>query len=289
MKRIGALVAALIAVLVIGGTFFTVDETEQALVIQFGRIVEVQPNSGLHFKIPFIQTVTKYEKRILNVDAAPAEFLTQDKKKLVVDSYARWSISDPKVFFQTLRAVPLANARLDNIISSTLREQVASHDLSDIITEKREPIMDQVTADTNIKAQEFGVTILDVRIKRTDFPRETAESIYARMRAERDRISKRYRSEGAEEQLNIVAQTDKERAIIIAEAKRESEELRGEGDAEAIRIYAEALQQDPEFYTFLRSLQVYRDSLGEDSRLVLSSDSPLFQYLEGPQPRKRKR
>ncbi len=289
MKRIGALLAALIAVLVIGGTFFTVDETEQALIIQFGRILRVEKTPGLHWKIPFVQTVTKYEKRILNVDAAPAEFLTQDKKKLVVDSYARWSITDPEVFFQTLKAMPIANARLDNIISSTLREQVASHDLSDIITEKREPIMDQVTTDTNEKSQEFGVTILDVRIKRTDFPRETAESIYARMRAERDRISKRYRSEGAEEQLNIKAETDKEKAIIIAEAKRQSEELRGEGDAEAIRIYAGALQQDPEFYTFLRSLQVYRDSLGEDSRLILASDSPLFQYLEGPQPRKRKR
>ena len=246
------------------------------------RSVKTRP--GLHVKLPFIQDVTTYDKRLLRYDAAPAEFLTRDKKALVVDIYARYRITDPLRFFQTLRDLTRAHARLDAIISSSLREAVASHDQSDIITEKREPIMDDVAKETRAKAAEFGVYILDVRIKRTDFPREIAESIYARMRAERGRISKRYRSEGAEEQLKIKAETDKERTIILAEARRRSEETRGKGDGEAIRIYAAALRQDPEFYAFLKSLDVYKAALKEGSRLVLSADSSLFQYLETPRP-----
>ncbi|NIV31352.1 MAG: protease modulator HflC, partial [Anaerolineae bacterium] len=185
-------------------------------------------------------------------------------------------------FFQTIHDTPRANARLDAIISSLLREAVASHDQSDIITEKREPIMAEVEKEARKKVEGFGIKIVDVRIKRTDFPREIAESIYARMRAERQRISKRYRSEGAENQLKIKAITDKESAIIIAEAKRQSELIRGQGDAGAIKIYADALKRDPEFYSFLKSLQIYRDSLQDGTKIVLSTDSSLFQYLESP-------
>ncbi|MCH9044686.1 MAG: protease modulator HflC [SAR324 cluster bacterium] len=280
--KIAILVVLAAALLVVYSSVFTMDETKQGIVIQFGEFVRTIREPGLHFKLPFIQDVTRYEKRLLRYDAAPAEFLTRDKKALVVDIYARFSIVDPLKFFKTLRNTSRAHARLDNIISSVLREAVASHDLSDIITEKREGIMEEVAQQTRTKTEEFGVTILDVRIKRTDFPREIAESIYARMRAERTRISKRYRSEGAEEQIKIIAQTDKERTIIIAEAKRKSEAIRGQGDGEAIRIFAEALKQDPEFYSFLKSLEIYRDSLQEGTRLVLSSDSSLFQYLEDP-------
>lgn len=276
------IIIAIVALALLGGTFFTVDETEQVIVIQLGRFVRAVQDPGLHVKVPFIQSVTRYEKRLLRYDAPPAEFLTRDKKALVVDAYARYGITDPRKFYETLKDMPRAHARLDAIISSVLRETVASHDQSDIITEKREPIMKEVTEVTKAKAEEFGVDIVDVRIKRTDFPTEIAESIYARMRAERVRIAKRYRSEGAEEQLKIKAETDKEKAIILAEAKRKSEELRGEGDAEAIKIYANALRQDPEFYAFLRSLQVYRESLDEGATLVLSADSPLFNYLESP-------
>ena len=282
------LIAVAVAVVaLVSSTLFTIDETEQGIVIQFGKYVRSVQEPGLHVKLPFLQAVTTYDKRLLRYDAAPAEFLTRDKKALVVDIYARYRIVDPLKFYQTLRDLNRAHARLDAIISSSLREAVASHDQSEIITEKREPIMDDVAVATRQKTIEFGVEILDVRIKRTDFPREIAESIYARMRAERQRISKRYRSEGAEEQLKIKAQTDKEKVIILAEARRLSETLRGEGDAEAIRIYAQALEQDPEFYAFLRSLQVYRETLDSGARLVLSADSPLFQYLEGPAARKR--
>ena len=282
--RIALVSVAVLAVALISSTFFTIDETEQGIVIQFGRFVRTVQEPGLHVKLPFIQAVTTYEKRLLRYDAAPSEFLTRDKKALVVDIYARFRIVDPLKFYQTLRDMTRAQARLDAIISSSLREAVASHDQSDIITEKREPIMDDVARQTRSKAEEFGVQILDVRIKRTDFPREIAESIYLRMRAERGRISKRYRSEGVEEQLKIKAGTDKERTIILADARRESEETRGKGDGEAIRIYAQALRQDPEFYSFLKSLQIYKDSLKEGTKLVLSGDSSLFQYLESPNP-----
>lgn len=280
-----ALIAVAVAVVaLVSSTLFTIDETEQGIVIQFGKYVRSVQEPGLHVKLPFLQAVTTYDKRLLRYDAAPAEFLTRDKKALVVDIYARYRIVDPLKFYQTLRDLNRAHARLDAIISSSLREAVASHDQSDIISEKREPIMEEVARDTRSKTEEFGVEILDVRIKRTDFPREIAESIYARMRAERQRISKRYRSEGEEEQLKIKAQTDKERTIFLAEARRESEEIRGKGDGEAIRIYAEALRQDPEFYAFLKSLDIYKASLTEGSKVVLSAGSSLFQYLESPQP-----
>jgi len=272
----------LAALILLTDAFYSVDETEQVIVIQLGTFIKAVPEAGLHVKIPFIQSLTSYDKRLLRYDAPPAEFLTKDKKALVVDAYARFRIVNPRKFYETLRDMPRANARLDAIIASALREAVASHDQSDIITEKREPIMEKVHQVTNKKGEEFGIEIVDVRIKRTDFPPEIAESIYARMRAERQRIAKRYRSEGAEEQLKIKAETDKEKTIILAEAKRQSEEIRGEGDAESIKIYAKALNRDPEFYSFLRSLELYKNSLKEGSTLILTSDSPLFKYLEGP-------
>jgi membrane protease subunit HflC len=268
--------------IVLTDAFFTVDETQQVIIIQLGTFIRSVQDPGLHWKVPFIQSVTRYEKRLMRYDAQPSEFLTKDKKALVVDSYARFKIKDPRKFYETLRDMLRANARLDAIISSALREAVASHNQFEIITEKREPIMEKVHQVTNKKAGEFGIEIVDVRIKRTDFPHEIAESIYARMRAERERIAKRYRSEGAEEKLKIEAQTDKEKTVILAEAKKTSEVVRGEGDAESIKIYANALGRDPEFYAFLRSLDVYREALNEESYLILTSDSPLFKYLEGP-------
>ncbi len=284
MKRSAIItgVVILFALILLTDAFFTVDETQQIIIIQLGTFIRPVQEPGLHWKIPFIQSVTRYEKRLLRYDAPPAEFLTRDKKTLVVDAYARYKIVNPRKFYETLRDMARATARLDAIISSALREAVASHDQSDIITEKREPLMDDVHKVVNKKAEEFGIEIVDVRIKRTDFPQEIAESIFARMQAERHRIAKRYRSEGEEEQLKIKAETDKEKAIILAEAKRKSEEIRGEGDAKSIKIYADALNRDPEFYAFLRSLELYKTALDENSILILTADSPLFKYLEKP-------
>lgn len=282
MKKSLALIPLAVALVLAYLSFYTVDETEQVLVLRFGTsYVETVREPGLHFKSPF-NLIKKYDKRLLRHDARAAEILTRDKKALVVDSYVRYRISDPLKFFQTLGNISVANARLDSIIASALRDAVASHDQSDIITEKREPIMAEVAAIAREKSEKFGVEIVDVRIKRTDFPREIAESIYARMRAERTRVSKGFRAQGAEEQLKIMSRTDKERTIILAEAKRKSAILRGEGDAIAIKTFADALGQDPEFYAFQKSLEIYRQSLGKGTRLVLSADSPLFRYLEAP-------
>ncbi len=281
------LAAVLVIAVVTSFTFFTIDETEQGVIIQLGEYVRTVKEPGLHMKIPFYQDIKRFEKRLLRYDAAPVEFLTRDKKTLVVDVYARFRIVDPLIFLKSMQGdMNIALGRLDTVISSSLREAVASHDQSDIITEKREPIMKEVAIDTRERTRKFGIEIHDVRIKRTDFPREIAESIYARMRAERERISKRYRSEGAEEQLKIKAKTDKEAAILIAEAKRKSETLRGIGDGESIKIYADAYKQDPEFYSFLKSLQIYRESMTEGTKVILSADSSLFQYLENPKPGK---
>lgn len=283
MRILIGVVILIVALLVVGfQSVFIVDEKDQVIVLQFGKFIRAVREPGLHTKIPFIQDLTRYDKRLLRYDAAQDDFLTRDKKTLVVDTYTRYRISDPLKFFEILQNIPRANARLGAIISSLVREAVASHDQSEIVTDKREPIMAEVLQQAQEKVSGFGIEILDVRIKRTDFKREIAESIYARMRAERDRISKRYRSEGAEEQLKIKAETDKESAIILAEAKKQSETIRGEGDAGAIKIYADALQQDPEFYSFLKSLQIYRESMKEGTKLVLTTDSSLFQYLESP-------
>ena len=278
-------------VLVIGGVvllvvayqgLFIVDEKDQVIILQFGKFVREVRDPGLHFMTPFIQKIIRYEKRLLRYDADASEFLTQDKKSLVVDTYTRYRISDPLKFFENLNDVRQANARLGEIISSLVRDAVASHEQSEIITEKREPIMADVLKLAREKVAGLGIEIVDVRIKRTDFKPQIAESIYARMRAERHRISTQFRSQGAEEQLIIKAETDKRSAIILAEAKKQSEIIRGEGDAGAIKIYAEALEQDPEFYAFLKSLQIYRESLKEGTKLVLTTDSSLFQYLESP-------
>lgn len=277
---LGILVVGLLVVAYQG--LFIVDEKDQVILLQFGKFVRAVKEPGLHFKTPFIQAITRYDKRLLRYDADADDFLTRDKKSLLVDTYTRYRISDPLKFFETLNDVRRANNRLGEIIGSLVREAVASHDQSEIITEKREKIMAEVLEEARSKVKDIGIEILDVRIKRTDFKPQIAESIYARMRAERQRISTQFRSEGAEEQLKIKAETDKKAAILLAEAKRESETIRGEGDAGAIKIYADALKQDPEFYSFLKSLQIYRDSMKEGTKLVLTTDSSLFQYLESP-------
>ena len=277
---LGILVVALLVVAYQG--LFVVDEKDQVIVLQFGNFVRTVREPGLYFKTPFIQDITRYEKRLLRHDAPPAEYLTQDKKSLVVDTYTRYRITDPLKFRENLNDVRRANNRLGEIISSLMRQEVNSHEQSDIITEKREPIMAEVLKKAREEVAGIGIEILDVRIKRTDFKDEIADSIYKDMRAERQRKSNKSRSEGTKRQLEIKAEADKTVVVELAKARRKSEVLRGEGDAEAIKIYAEALEQDPEFYSFLKSLDIYRESMKEGTRVVLSTDSSLFQYLESP-------
>jgi len=268
--------------------FFTVDEREQVIITQFGEYKRTIKQPGLAFKLPFLQTVNRFDRRILVSDAPQAEYLTQDKKRLVADPVTRWRINDPLLFYKTVRDESGARARLDDLVFSELRREVASHTFAAVIGAKREPIMDAVAASAREKAREFGIAVVDVRIKRADLPREVQASVFARMQAEREREAKRYRSEGEEEAAKLRAQTDKERTIVLAEAEQQAQRLRGDGDAQATTIYAGAYGKDPEFYSFLRSLQAYEQFLGKRTTLLLSADTDLFRYLGSPTPTKAK-
>jgi membrane protease subunit HflC len=276
------IVIIIIAVVVVAGftaSLFTVDETEQAIVTQLGKFIREVKEPGLHFKIPLIQKEHKFEARVMEYDAAAANIITDDKKHLVIDNYARWKIVDPLKFYQTVGNEPGAQSRLDDIVFSELREELARHSLTEIISVNRQQIMDKVTEQCSLKSSDYGIDVIDVRIKRADLPQDVTHSVYDRMKAERQRIAKKYRSEGEEESVKIKAQTDKDKIILLAESYRQAEKLKGEGDAEALKIYAEAYEKDPEFYSFIRTLEAYEKSLGQGTTIILPGDSEFFQYL----------
>ncbi len=282
-KAIAGVILVILILVGMKAVLFTVDETEQAIVIQLGKHVRTVREPGLYFKLPFIQNVLRFENRVLEYDAAAAKIITADKKHLLVDNYARWKIIDPLKLYETVRSEFGALSRLDDIVFSEIREELARHTLTEIVSIQREAIMDKVWKQCDQKTREYGIQVIDVRIKRADLPEDVTHSVYARMRAERERIAKKYRSEGEEEAVKIRAKADKERTVLLADSYKQAEGLRGEGDAEAIRIYAEALEKTPEFYSFLRTLEVYRKSLAEGTTIVLDSDSELFQYLSPTQ------
>ncbi|GAF71866.1 unnamed protein product [marine sediment metagenome] len=281
-KIIVAIILLIVIVIGLAGSLFTVDETEQAIITQLGKYVRTVTEPGLHFKVPFLQNTHKFEDRVLEYDAEAKPIITSDKKHLVIDNYARWKIVDPLKLYQTMRDESGANLRLDDIVFSEIREEIARHTLTEIVSMNREAIMEKVHKQCSNKAKEYGIEVIDVRIKRADLPQDVQDSVYARMRAERQRKAKQYRSEGEEKAVKIRAQTDKEKTILLAESYRQAEILKGEGDAEAIKIYAEAFEKDPEFYAFVRTLEAYEKSLGRDTTLVLPSDSEFFKYLSPP-------
>jgi len=281
-KIIIPIVLLIVILIVLAGAMFTVDETEQAIVTQLGKYVRTVSEPGLHFKVPFLQSVHRFEDRVLEYDAAAAPIITSDKKHLDIDNYARWKIVDPLKLYQTVRNVFGAQARLDDIVFSEIREEIARHTLTEIVSVNREAIMEKVHKQCDVKARDYGIEVIDVRIKRADLPPEVARSVYQRMQAERQRIAKKYRSEGEEEAVKIRADTDKQKTILLAISYKEAEKLKGEGDAEAIKIYAEAFEKDPEFYAFVRTLEAYEKSLRRDTTVILSSDSEFFQYLSPP-------
>lgn len=283
---IGGVAAALIVLVLFPPVrpFFAVGEWEQAIVTQFGKFKRAIREPGLHWKTPFIEDVTMYEKRILSSDSQPRDYLTLDRKRVVVDLVTRWRISDPLQFFKTANNEGRARFLLDDIVFSELRQELASRNFGEIIATEREAAMEEVTRRAARKAgDEYGIAVVDVRVKRADLPSEVQQSVFERMRAERERIAKRYRSEGAEESAKIRARTDKERTIILAEAYRESQKLRGEGDGEATAIYAESYGQDPDFYGFTRSLEAYEKFLPAKSTAILSENSRLFRHLSSAQ------
>ncbi|HOB97441.1 MAG TPA: protease modulator HflC [Verrucomicrobiota bacterium] len=281
---LAGLVAVMLAAFVIRQALFTVNETEQVIITQLGEYKRTVQEPGLAWKMPFLQTVNRFDRRILTSDAPKAEYLTQDKKRLVADPVTRWRIADPLQFYKTVRDESGARARLDDLVLSELRREVASHTFDLVIGLNRETIMDNVARTAREKAKEFGIAVVDVRIKRADLPQEVQLSVFQRMQAEREREAKRYRSEGEEESAKLKAETDKQRTILLAQAKQDAEKLRGEGDGTATGVYAEAYGKNAEFYAFVRSLQAYEQFLSRRSTLVLPADSDLFRYLSTPHP-----
>lgn len=260
---------------------YRVPQWMQAMVVQLGEPVRIVQEPGLYWKLPFVQNVLFFDKRLMEYDAAPRELLTRDKQQLVVDNFARWRIVDPLQFYRTVRNEAGAASRLDDIIYSNVRENLGRHTLSDVINTKRAQLMEEVTRRTDEKAREFGIEVLDVRVKRADLPEKTEMNVFSRMRTERERLAKKFRAEGDEEARKIRSESDKEVTILMAEARKQSEIRRGEGDAKVVKILAEAYGRDPGFYEFVRTLEAYRRTIREGTTVVLSPDSDFLRLLDG--------
>ena len=274
------LIIGLLVVLLGLSSIFVVDEREQVVILQFGKPVRTISEPGLNMKVPFpIQEKIIFDNRLLEYDSPPEEILSKDKKTLIVDNYVRWKIVDPLQFLKTVQAIPTALSRMDDIVYSELRRELGTHDMVDIITDNREAIMEVVTQASNEATMDYGISVVDVRIRRVDLPTENEESIYARMDAERKRQANKFRSEGEEEAQKIRAATDKDKTIILADAYKEAERVRGEGDAKAVEVYADAYSADPKFYEFVRTLDAYKKVIDDKTTLVLPSDSRLFKLL----------
>ena len=259
---------------------FTVDETQKAAVLRFGEIVKVVEDPGLHFKVPFINNVVYLEDRILNYDIQPRDILTSDQKRLTIDNYAIWRVGKPQTFIEANAGnIASAQARIDDIVYSDLRDILAKHTLDQIVSAKRLEYLHQVTALSQSKLQAFGIKLIDVRIKRADLPSEIEQAVYGRMRSERERIAAQLRAEGEEKAKQITSSADKEKEIILAEANKTAEMVKGEGDAQALEIYADAYNQDPEFYRFWRSLESYKTALKHSTSIVLTDNSDYLHFL----------
>lgn len=276
---VAGVVILLLLVLGISQSFYIVDETERGLLLQMGDPVKESVPPGLHFKLPLIQNAVVFDHRILEYDAQPKEVVTKEKKALVVDNYARWRIEDPLAFYRTARTVEGGISRLADIVYSQLRVALGRHTLNEIVTTKRNEIMRNVSEQAEKELSQFGIKLLDVRIKRTDLPEENQKAIFERMRSERKQQARKYRSEGRERAEEIRAEAEKERSIMLSEARRKAQSLRGAGDAEATAVYAASYGKAPEFYAFTRSMELYRESLGNRTSLLLTPRSELFQYF----------
>ncbi|HAX45297.1 MAG TPA: protease modulator HflC [Nitrospina sp.] len=279
MKQNGLIIGLVLVASIMSTSIFTVHLTQTAVLLELQKPKEIITEPGLYFKIPVMQKVRFFSKQLLDNDSPPTEVITRDKKNLLIDNFSLYRITDPLKFLETVRSENGARARLDDIVYSELRVEIGTHDLHDIVTENRETIMDKVTREANKKAAEYGIEMADVRIKRIDLPPEIANSIFNRMRTERQRIAMEYRSEGKEESTKIRAETDKEKTILIAEAYKQEQTVRGEGDGQATKIYAEAFERDPKFYSFIRSMEAYKKSLKSDTTILLSEDSEFLRFL----------
>ena len=270
----------IIIVLVLVGFLFTMNEREQGLVLQFGEPKRVIQTSGLHYKIPLIQNVVRYDKRILEYNLPVEEVIAVDKKRMLVDSFARFKIIDPLEFYKTVGNETNVRNRLNSNVISSLRRVVGRVTLDELLSAERSDIMERIKIEVNEEAKRFGIEVVDVRIRRADLPEANSQAIFERMISERVREAKEFRAKGAEEAQRIRAEADKEKTVILAEATRKSEILRGEGEAESISIYSNAFEKDAEFYSFYRTMQAYTKVLGEEgTTMILSPDSQFLKYL----------
>lgn len=283
--RSGFLVIILLLVAIVGYTsIFIVNPTQQALVLQLGRIVE-QPKEdpGFYFKIPFVQNVVYLDNRVLNLDMPPLEPISSDKKRLVVDAFARYRISDPVLFYQRVQNVETANRRLSTLLQSSLRSELGKTSFVALVRDDRSGVMEAIRKDVGANAKELGIEVVDVKIRRADLPDANSQAIYERMKTERQREATELRAQGEEVARRIRSRADRDRTVLVAEANRDSEIIRGDGDAERNKIFAEAFGADPEFFAFYRSMQAYEAGLQQgDTSLVLSPDSSFFRFFKDP-------
>ena len=282
---VGRLVTLVVAALLlagVSGSLFTVNQTQQALVLQFGEPKRTIQEPGLAFKLPFIQDVTYYEKRVLSLIPQDAEeVILSDQKRLQVDAYARYQIEDPLLFYQTVRNELGARGRLEAIIDSSVRRALGRETLASILTGQRNDITRSIGEEVNASVSSLGIKIIDVRLRRADYPAATSQNIFNRMKSEREREAKEFRATGEEEAQKIRADAEKTRTVIISEAQREAQETRGAGDGKAIEIYADSFGQDADFFAFYRSMEAYRKSMNNnDTSLVLSPDSSFFRFFK---------
>lgn len=273
-------IVVLLAGIIASASLFTVNEAQQALVLQFGEPRRVIREPGLKAKIPFIQEVRILDRRVLDLDPPVEQVILADQKRLDVDAFARYRILDPLRFYQTAGTVAVAETRMNAIVNSSLRRVLGSVTLLAILSDERPRVMNDIRSQVNAEAQRFGIEIVDVRIRRADLPEETSQSIFARMRSEREREAAEARAQGQEQSQQIRARAERERTVILAEAQRDSQILRGEGDNQAIKLIGEATATDPQFYSFYRSLEAYRKALNkDDTTMVLSPSSEFFRYF----------
>ena len=275
-KPILLIVAAFAFFVLSVNTFFTVKETEQAMVLALGKVVRLIDEPGLKLKIPFYQQVHYFDKRVLETDSTPEEVQTVDKKRVVVDSFTRWKITDAQKFYQAVRTENSAVTRMNLIVNSNIRRVIAKETLEELVSGDRQRLMTNIREEATKQAAPFGIEVVDVRIKRADLPQENASAIFRRMQAERQKEAKEIRATGAEDAQKIRADAEKQRTILIAEAERDAQSLRGDGDAESIKITGRAFSKDAQFYNFIRSLEAYEASFNDNETLLILDDSLPF-------------
>lgn len=279
---LGLVIVVIVAIVAYSGLFI-VDQTHQALVLRFGNPVRVATEPGIYAKVPFIDNVVMLDKRLLDLDSPPIEVIARDRKRLVMDAFGRYKIIDPLLFYQAAGSIPVAESRLAVILNSAIRGAAGQMDFSNIVREGRAPLMSQITDQVNREGRRLGVDVVDVRIRRADLPPENSQAVYQRMQTERQREATDIRAQGEQAAKTIRAQADRQATVIVAEANQQADEIKGDGDAERNRVFAAAFEQDPDFFSFYRSMQAYQDGMKPGTtRMVISPTSPFFRYLTDP-------